>query len=411
MGLRFNLAKKLAHKTYTCPGFPPKRSPLIETEEFIHREEKAEGSGDIRSGAVDSIELRNYRNYDALRLSLSHGFNIVAGPNAQGKTNLLEAMALLATTRVLRGQRDSEAILEGATSASVSAELDGGRTSVAIELVPGKRKRALLNGMALPRASDLIGRVPCVCVTAEDLAIVRGEPSDRRLFLDLELCSYSASYLQHFATYKRALEQRNALLRQARDGFVPDESFEVWEQQLADRAVAIRSARQAFVAQMAPRAAEAQQFLGEGERLSVAYDLNDEAGSADETLSELARTRASDIHRGGTSIGPHRDDLRIEVSGKAARLFGSQGQQRTAVIAIKMATLERAREQIGRPPLLLLDDILSDLDATRRVRLVEWVLAKAGQAVLTCTEPTAAGDDFLARARVFEVMAGKIRDA
>lgn len=360
-------------------------------------------------GLVGSVRLWQFRNYADLSVDLAEGFNIVSGPNAQGKTNFLEAINLLATTRVLRGQKDGEAILDGTVSASVSAELDGGRTSICIELGHGKRKRALLNGMAQPRASDLIGRLPCVCVTAEDLAIVRGEPSDRRLFLDLEMCSYSASYLQHFTTYKRALEQRNALLRLAREAFVADESFEVWETQLALHGSALRAARDSFVEALTAPAKAAHDFLGDGESIGLEYQRHDSAIEPHDLEAALRESRATDIHRGGTSVGPHRDDLRIDVANREARLFGSQGQQRTAVIAIKMATLDRARSQLGSAPILLLDDILSDLDAIRRRRLVQWVLANSSQAVLTCTEPTAAGEEFLARSRVFEVREGAMR--
>ncbi|HWA83836.1 MAG TPA: DNA replication and repair protein RecF, partial [Fimbriimonadaceae bacterium] len=272
----------------------------------------------------------------------------------------------------------------------------------------GTRKRAILNGLKLPRASDLIGRLPCVCISALDLAIVRDEPSDRRLFLDLELSSLYPAYLRHLATYKRALEQRNALLRDSRDFMQPSVLFEPWEEQIASAGAALRLARAGYVAELTPVSAERHALMGEGESLGLAYVARDEAWTVDEIRAALERGRAYDVGRGGTSVGPHRDDLSIQIDGREARLFGSQGQQRTSVIAIKLATLEIGRQILGAPPLLLLDDILSDLDERRRAALVGLVLDRAGQAVLTCTEASAAGRDILDRAKVFTVRAGEM---
>ncbi len=360
---------------------------------------------------VAQVGLRDFRNYDSLTVGLASGFNVLSGANAQGKTNFLEALYFLSTTRLLRGQRDGEAIREGCQHMHVSAILSGSETEVALSLERGSRKKALLNGLGLPRAADLIGRLPCVCISAADMEIVRGEPSERRLFLDLELSSLFPAYLRHFATYKRALEQRNALLRDSRERLHPPESFEVWEDQLALHGAAIRETRRSYLAELHPLSQEVHAQMGQGEVFGVAYVERDPAASYEALLGELAGSRGMDIARGGTSVGPHRDDLEILVDGREARLYGSQGQQRTAVIALKMATLVLSTSRLGDPPLLLLDDILSDLDADRRALLVEVVLSKAGQAVLTCTEASAAGEAILSQAKLFEVRAGTIKEA
>lgn len=364
-----------------------------------------------RRYAVTRIDLDAFRNYASLALPLSAGFNVVAGPNAQGKTNLLEALYLLATTRLLRGQRDAEAIMDGCERASVSCELREGGTRLSMALQKGARKRAALNGLNLPRAADLIGRLPCVCVSAADMAIVRGEPTDRRLFLDLELSSLSPAYLRHFSLYKRALEQRNALLRESREWSRPAALFEPWEAQLAQHGAALRASRHAFVERLSPTTEAVHARMGGGERISVRYLAKDPADDSEALLEALAGARANDVARGGTSVGPHRDDLEVDVDGREARLYGSQGQQRTSVISLKLATLEVAREELGRPPLLLLDDILSDLDERRRALLVEVVLERAGQAILTCTEAAAAGERILREARVYHVHAGTVTEA
>lgn len=356
---------------------------------------------------VDSVELRNFRNYRDAAVDLDPGLNLICGLNAQGKTNFLEALHLLGTTRLLRGQRDSEAIREGESQALVTAELNEGRTQIGVTLESGVRKRATLNGVKLPRAADLIGRLPCVCISALDLAIVRDEPSDRRLFLDLELSALYPAYLRHFATYKRAVEQRNALLKHAREASVSEDRFEVWEEQIAAAGAFLREARLGYLGELSPVAEQSHGEIGGGERLSLAYEPNDEATTTEELLRALSGSRDREIARGSTCYGPHRDDFRIEVGSRDARLFGSQGQQRTSVIALKLATFEVGRRRHGTPPLLLLDDILSDLDERRRQRLIEVVLRLDGQAVLTCTEPESAGPDVARRAKVLTIEAGE----
>jgi DNA replication and repair protein RecF len=358
---------------------------------------------------VAKVWLEGFRNYSFHELDLSPDFNVLTGRNAQGKTNFLEALYLLSTTRLLRGQRDAEAIQEGRQFARVEAELCVSGTKLAMTLQRGARKKAYLNGLGLPRAADLIGRLPCVAIGVEDMRIVRGEPADRRLFLDLELSSLYPSYLRHLSLYKRALEQRNAQLRASQEWTQPPETFEPWEEQLAHHGAALREARHRYVGRLIPMAATIHARLGEGEEVGLTYLPKDPAEDEESLRAALERSRSIDIARSGTSVGPHRDDICIEVGGREARLYGSQGQQRTSVISLKLATLALAADETGSPPLLLLDDILSDLDERRRSLLIEIVLAQAGQAVLTCTEAEAAGEKILQQARVFEVEGGTIR--
>lgn len=361
-------------------------------------------------GWVGELRLADFRNYADLVVSLSPGFNVIVGPNAQGKTNFLESLYLLATTRLLRGKREVEAIRDGADRASVTGVLAVTQTLLGFQLEKGARKKALLNGLALPRASDLIGRLRCVCVSAADMEIVRGEPAERRLFLDLELSALSPAYLRHLTLYKRATEQRNALLRDSRERLHPPESFEVWEDQIAQHGAEMRGLRRQFIADLSPFASDVHREMGAGETLTLNYLEQDPNATYEALLAGLANVRGSDISRGSTSLGPHRDDLTILIDGREARLFGSQGQQRTGVIAVKMATLALIQDREGVAPLLLLDDILSDLDEGRRARLVEIVLSRAGQAVLTCTEAAAAGEVILSRAKLFTVDAGTIKE-
>lgn len=357
---------------------------------------------------VARVHLTNYRNYESADVELAPGFNMVAGPNAQGKTNFLESLALLSTTRVLRGKRDHEVIRQGSSVAEVVATLAGSESTLGMRIESGVRKRAFLNGMSLPRAADLLGRLPSVSITAEDLALVRGDPGDRRLFLDLELSTYYPSYLRHFSLYKRALEQRNSLLKLARETAVAEDQFEPWEWQLAEHGAAMVGYRQDWTQELRPRASAIHAELAPGERLDLTLLTDETLETGPTFFAALGAGRRAEILRGSTALGPHRDELLLAVNQQEARLFGSQGQQRTAVIAVKLATLTLARERFGIRPLLLLDDILSDLDQHRRVHLVDTAVHYAAQTVLTCTEVAAAGERVRQISRVFQVSAGVI---
>lgn len=358
--------------------------------------------------SVGRVQLVNFRNYEGLDLNLTSGLTLVQGSNGQGKTNFLEALYLVSRAQLLRGMRDAEAVLEGKPSAEVKVQLKPGGTEVQVTLQPGTKKRVFVNGMALPRASDILGRVPSVSVSSADLPIIAGEPSDRRFFLDLELSGLYPSYLRDLTHYKRALEQRNALLKRAQEFSVDSNLFESWEDQLAIHGANLRRARVAFLALLAPLAKETQSHLGQGEDFNVAYAQKDPSDEEMALRAAYALNRPHDVARGQTTIGPHRDDVRIEVDGREARLYGSQGQQRSAMISLKLATLRTARTVLGDPPLLLLDDVFSDLDARRRANLVDWVLSNAAQTVLTCTEAEAAGEILVAQADLVHCEDGKL---
>lgn len=365
-------------------------------------------NGENSCTCVRKLTLTNFRNYRSLDLEMGKRFNVLAGKNGQGKTNLLEALHLLSTTRLLRGQKDVEAIQDDSNSASVTAELEPLHTQLSMNLERGVRKRASLNGLKLPRASDLLGRLACVCVSSEDMEIVRGEPANRRLFLDLELSAALPAYLRHLSVYKRALEQRNALIKVAKDNAVPPAQWEVWEDQLAEHGNMIRRMRAEYVADLKQEMPDLHREIGGGESCGLQVVGKQEPDSKGALLDVYADSRTADVWKGTTSVGPHRDDVDFQINGRSARLFGSQGQQRTFVISLKLATLVLGAKRKGEPPLLLLDDIFSDLDYSRRESLVDTILALAGQTVLTCTEPEAAGAQILGHAQIYRIEEGVV---
>lgn len=357
---------------------------------------------------VGRLRLENFRNYERAEVDLDPGFNLFSGENGQGKTNLLEALYLVATSKLLRGSRDSEAIREGSSRAFAEVEFATTGSTMTLVLAAGVRKRAMLNGASLPRASDVLGRLPCVCFSSADLPVVAGQPADRRLFLDLVLSQLYPAYMRSLTVYRRALDQRNALLKQAQERPQPESLFQAWEAELAEHGSALREFRSRLIGQLEPLASEYQERLGSGERLNVVMEPCDASEDAQSLLERLEQTRALDIGRGATQVGPHRDEMSIRVDGREARFYGSQGQQRTAIIALKLAVLAVTTECHRAPPLLLLDDIFSDLDKNRRKRLIDIVTSSAGQVVVTCTEREQAGEEIVGRARSFKVSKGTV---
>ncbi len=353
---------------------------------------------------IRRLELNQWRNIEHARLEFEPRFNVLSGQNAQGKTSILESIYLLSSSRVLRGTRDIEAIREGADGAIVQAEVEPGPTEIGVTLAHGKRKRALINQMPLPRASDLIGRLPSVCFWSGDLTLATGDPAGRRLMLDSELSQIYPAYLKAFTAYSRALTQRNALLRQAQDAYVSAELYEVWEAILIEQGRMIRSVRQAWLEELLPFAHAAHQSMAPGEQFGLNYAQKDDGDLA----HLLVQNRGIESARGATLYGPHRDDLELTVEGRAIRQFGSQGQQRTAIISLKLAILKVAQQTLRFPPVLLLDDIFSDLDVNRRRRLVEEALNIGGQVFVTCTEPEQAGGILESDSKVFRVQSGEV---
>lgn len=355
---------------------------------------------------LQDLALTNWRNIEQAELQFCPRFNVLSGQNAQGKTSILESIYLLSSSRVLRGTRDVEAIRDGAETAIVRGEVEPGPTEVAVTLAHGKRKRALINQMPLPRASDLIGRLPSVCFWSGDLTLATGDPAGRRLMLDTELSQIYPAYLKSFTAYTRALTQRNALLRQAQEQFIANELYEAWEAILIEQGRNLRAIRQAWLEELIPYAEEAHASMAPGERFELAYLQKDDGDLA----QLLTQNRGIESARGSTLYGPHRDDLELMVEGRALRQFGSQGQQRTAIISLKLAILKVAQQALRFPPILLLDDIFSDLDEGRRSRLVEEALKTGGQIFVTCTEPEQAGGLLGSDSKIFRVQSGEVAE-
>lgn len=381
---------------------------------------------------VRRLTLTNFRNYRHQELDLPGGRVLVLGSNAQGKSNLLEALFLLATTKSPRALTEAELINDEAreTPQPVArlvgiAERRTGDVTVEIAILGRSgahgmlaSKRLKVNGLPR-RQQDAVGQINAVLFTTDDLALVTGSPSERRRFLDTMLSQTDRAYAAALSRYTKVLTQRNALLRRIQEGLSqPDELF-FWDEELARDGGFIAGVRARAMESVARRAAEAQERLAKGERLALRYEPKfapgwdagrlaaaslEEARAALREACEAARPR--DIGAGVTLIGPHRDDVAIELMGRPAVSYASRGQQRTIALALRLAEAARLRDETGEEPVLLLDDILSELDEERRATVLESV--DADQCVITSADADRFDTGFLASATVFVVRAGQV---
>lgn len=353
---------------------------------------------------LSRVHLTNFRNYAALQLPLQPGLTVLHGQNAQGKTNVLEAVHLLSSGSSYRAQSDREVIRWDAPEGERLARVIGATADTELEVVvadmPGlSTKRVLVNG-AGKRLADFVGRLPAVLFGPEQLGLVTGSPSHRRNYLDDALSQTDRTYFRALAVYNRVLHQRNQLLKQFREREMHPDELVYWNAQLVETGSVISSRRARGLQQAAVLAAAQHERLAPGGgELGLAYEtkLFRAAGGwqrlvsaqPDEVQAEFRACLATEAERemaqGNTVVGPHRDDLLLTLDGKPVDKFGSRGQQRTVALALKLAELDFIRDHTGETPVLLLDDVLSELDEARRAALSD-VVRSHEQVLLTTTE-------------------------
>lgn len=367
---------------------------------------------------IESIKLSQYRNYKTLDLSLHSGINIFYGDNAQGKTNVLEAIYLAGTNKSHRTSRDRDLIAFDAQEAHIKMLIRKKEREERIDmhLKTGKKKGIAINGIPIAKTSQLMGVVNLVFFSPEDLQIIKNGPAERRKFIDIELCQLDKIYLYNLVNYNKALAQRNALLKisyhssqeyyeqkgsyigqfsqkgkkelDSQNTTLPgsfgentDEMLALWEMQIANYGKQVILLREGFVEKLNTLVKEIHFNLSGGkEELTICYEPD---SSADLLLEKLQKGREQDKKIKTTMTGPHRDDIRFQINGVDIRKFGSQGQQRTAALALKMAEIELVKQTIDDTPILLLDDVLSELDSNRQHQLLNRI--EGVQTMLTCT--------------------------
>ncbi len=336
---------------------------------------------------VKKLTLQNFRNYERETFAFAEELNVLFGKNAQGKTNCAEAVFYLCTGASLRIRHDRQLIRRGAECARIGAEVSTRYGALSLEAVIFENKRELfVNGNRVRRALDFLGNMNSVFFSPGELRLILDGPDERRRFLNLSISQTSREYAAALLRYQRILEQRNGLLKE-RDLSLIGETLPVWDEQLARYAAGIAVRRREYLKELSRLAQEAHAYLTDGaEELSLLPDREyrgDEEGIARALFGELAASRERDLRLGYTTVGPHRDDVKVLIDGADARGYCSQGQARTAALSMKLAEVEIFRSLSGESPVLILDDVMSELDLPRRKKLLDRVGGL--QCILTCT--------------------------
>lgn len=355
---------------------------------------------------IRSIELKNFRNYENLEISFDEGTNILFGDNAQGKTNILEAAYMSGTTKSHKGSRDREMIRFGEEEAHLkTVVVRGGREyQIDMHLKKNRAKGIAIDKIPIKKASELFGILNIVFFSPEDLNIIKNGPAERRRFLDSELCQLDRIYLADLTNYNKILAQRNKLLKDMIYRPSLSDTLPVWDMQLIETGKKIIRRRKQFVDELREIVSDIHYRISGGkEELFLKYEPNiDDIFFED----ELSRAKEKDKKLCQTSVGPHRDDLLFSIGDIDIRKYGSQGQQRTSALSLKLSEIELVRKSISDTPVLLLDDVLSELDSSRQNYLLNNI--SDTQTIITCTGL----DEFVRNRftvnRVFEVIAGHV---
>ena len=355
---------------------------------------------------IRSLKLKNFRNYDSLNIDLSPNTNIFFGENAQGKTNVLESIFVAGTTKSHRSSKDRELIRFGEEEAHIEMIVDRRNLVYEIDMHLKKNhaKGVAINKSPIHRAGELYGIINLVFFSPENLNIIKNAPSERRRFMDMELCQLDPLYLTDLAGYNHIVNQRNKLLKELHVNSRLLDTLDIWDMQMVQYGIRVIQKRQEFVEELNRVIQEIHRNLTGGlEHLEVIYEPSTEQENFEETLF---RNRDRDIRMKMTSSGPHRDDLCLMADGIDIRKFGSQGQQRTAALSLKLSEIYLVKNKIKDTPVLLLDDVLSELDSSRQTCLLDSI--HDIQTMVTCTGL----DDFISHQfhinKVFQVVKGEV---
>ncbi len=357
---------------------------------------------------IKSLELMNFRNYDFLDLKFSEGTNILYGDNAQGKTNVLEAIYLSATTKSHKGSKDRDIVNFNAEEAHIRTylEKEGIEYKVDMHLRKSKSKGIAVDGQKLKKAADLLGLLNVVFFSPEDLSIIKNGPAERRRFVDMELCQLDNFYLYNLNHYNKIVNQRNKLLKDMYFNPQLRDTLNIWDSQLVSFGSKIIERRRIFIDQLNEIIYEIHKKLsGDKEELVIKYEPDVEIENFENVMRA---SQEKDMKLKQTCVGPHRDDLSFMVGDIDIRKFGSQGQQRTAALSLKLSEIELVKKITKDTPVLLLDDVLSELDSNRQ----NYLLNSIGdiQTIITCTGLDEFVNNRFEIDKVFRVVEGTIQE-
>ena len=355
---------------------------------------------------VKSLDLLNFRNYDSASIQLDPGINIFYGDNAQGKTNILEAIYLGGTSKSHKGTKDRDMIKVGREESHIRMHVDKNQNDYRIDmhLKKNKSKGIAIGGIPIRRAGELFGIVNIVFFSPEDLNIIKNGPGERRRFLDLILCETDKIYMSDLAQYGKCLSQRNKLLHDLYIQPYLESELSVWDEQLVNIGRRIIDKRTEFILALSEIASEIHlKLTGGKEKISLSYEPNTES---DLFMDRIVKNRDTDKKMKTTTSGPHRDDFCIRANEMDLRTYGSQGQQRTAALSLKLSEIRLIEERIHDHPVLLLDDVLSELDRDRQNYLLKSI--KGTQTLITCTGLDEFVENNFVADRTFHVKEGSI---
>ncbi|GEN47600.1 DNA replication/repair protein RecF [Ligilactobacillus pobuzihii] len=368
---------------------------------------------------LKKLHLKNFRNYEDTSLEFSPGINVLLGQNAQGKTNLLESIYVLATARSHRTANDHELIRFGNNDADIMGFVHRRADDLPLELELGKRgKKARVNHLEQAKLSQYIGQLNVILFAPEDLSLVKGSPNGRRRFIDMEFGQIAPRYLHDLTSYRGVLKQRNRYLKLLSARKTNDRVYlDVLSEQLASFGGSIIAQRQKFLDDLEKYAQELHLSITQRqEKLSFEYDskLKNIAGYSEQELQQLMYQQLQEqyekeIFQGTTLIGPHRDDIKFLINDKNVQTYGSQGQQRTTALSVKLAEIDVMKEQTGEYPLLLLDDVLSELDGQRQTHLLKTIQNKV-QTFLTAPAMNDVARNLIKEPKIFTIKNGNVAE-
>lgn len=332
---------------------------------------------------IKNIKIKNFRNYNQEEINLEKNINIFYGKNAQGKTNIIEAIFLCSLGKSFRAKKDNEMIKLNEENAIVEIEYEKSDRDGKIKIEIGNKKNIYLNGIKIKKLSELLGNLNIVIFTPDDINILKGGPQNRRRFLDIMISQLRPNYMHILNLYLKTIEQRNKYLRQIKEEHKDENLLEIWDEKLAEYAVKICEYRKEFIEKIIKKINIIHKNITNGEE-QIELEYITECDNKEKYLQLLKERRKLDIIKGFTTKGIHRDDFVIYINKKEIKIFGSQGQNRTAMLSLKLAELQVIYDEIGEYPILLLDDFMSELDRTRRKNFLENI--EGTQVIITGTE-------------------------
>lgn len=354
---------------------------------------------------ITNIKLQNYRNYENLEIDLENGLNLFVGNNAQGKTNLLESIYVSSHGKTYRTSKDQELIKFGADFLSIEIKMDKAdrEENIKIRITNNKEKIIEINNLKIKKLSDLVGYIKVITFKPEDLLLIKEGPNNRRKFLDSEISQIDTYYMQNLQKYNRALLQKNNYLKNTRD--INVDELSIWNSQLATYGSEIIKIRRKFIEEINELINPIHRNItSEKEIIKMIYEEN---VSEDNILEKLEKSISQDIKYKSSQLGPHRDDFSFTINDIDVKKFGSQGQQRTSILSLLFSQIELIKNKTGELPILLLDDVLSELDEKRQMKMIEYI--NRMQTILTCTEIKDEIKNKLDIKKIYYINEGKIQ--